>query len=388
MSDSRLEWLKTRPNACFKPFMTLSLRSHNQPDKQGIRHSCCCNLDVDYIQPGQETEFFDQLRGNIMQGKGHPACHLCYTDEANGAMSERIKNWLMIDDDMFNVLTRDYSDGSFEVYVKFSNSCPLACRSCDGLESSTYAKIAHQPVPAHVEADFLDDPANFARLKEIIQEAHDRYQLPILHVTGGEPLVQSGCVKLFRWMAEQGLSAKFDLRITTAWSINMDDEFAELIKNFRKIWFIISLDSVGKNYQYVRWPVKFQKIETNLARLVTYSRSRPENTVHVMFIPVISLNNAFYLENYLNYVANWLETYDMFALISMIHLYQPTPLKVENIPDIYRSKLLEIFERCQTHPLVNDPKQSALKYFVDSTVEQLKSGSGDAADGGAELPDR
>lgn len=378
MSIQRLDWLKANPAACFKPFLSLFLRSHYELDRAGIRHSCCCNLDTDFVPPGQEQTFFRDLRINIREGKMHPACHLCYKDEATGAMSERLKNWLMIDDVMFDRVSGTFQDGSFELYVKFSNSCPLACRSCDGRESSTYAKISHQSVEPQIIQDFTDDPETFEMLKSMVRNMHDTYECPILHITGGEPLVQQGCKRLMGWMKNNGLSEKFTLRITTAWSVNMDDEFADLVRSFGQVWFIISLDSVGHNYQYVRWPVQFNKIERNLESLAQFIYDRPSSTTHLILTPVISLNNAFYLKDYFDWVAGWLAANALQAQISMIHLYQPAYLKIENIPQPYRSQLIKVFQDCVNHPLVQEQSQSALKYFIESSIEQLSSDSHNA----------
>ena len=66
----------------------------------------------------------------------------------------------------------------------------------------------------------------------------------------------------------------------------------DYFKKFKFVRFNLSIDSVGTNYHYVRWPARFEKIERNVEHII--------NTLEpykfgCSLDPVFSLNNIFYI---------------------------------------------------------------------------------------------
>lgn len=374
MSIDRLIWAKENPAACPAPFSGVSLRAH-YVDRPDVRYSCCCNLEIKDIIPGQQQVFFQQLRDSMQAGQIHPACKICHSDESRGAISERIRYWLDYSEKDFSQFLERWNSDVFEIKVKFSNLCPMACRSCDSAESSTYAQIVKDnSVFNHIRQDFTLDPENWQAVKESVQQVADQYARPVLHLIGGEPLVQQGCERLMAWMKEQGLCSRFELRLTTSWAVNLSSEFLELMKSFRYVTFLLSIDSVGTNYHYVRWPVKFEKVEKNLATLINIMPSL--NAARVHLIPVFSLNNVFYLSDYLDYFYQWQQQNNIGVVLSNQHLFSPQYLQLEILPGPYRQRLADALSVCIEHPMVKQG-QSVLQASLKSTIDQLRRAPGD-----------
>lgn len=376
MSSDRMKWLQENPAICPAPFVGLALRSHYDNSRTDIRYSCCCNLNTNAVPPGGQREFFDALRNKIKHGQKHYACNLCYRLEEKGIVSERMRYWLSQPDDYIKTFLDTWSSDTFEIQVKFSNLCPIACRSCHSNESSTYSKITKDPsVTRNVEIDFTGIKKNLEEVQETIHDISSRFKIPALHLIGGEPLVQAGAVDLMQWVIEQGLANKFELRLTTGWSVNLNDKFLDCIKHFRSVYFLLSIDSVGKNYQYVRWPVSFNKVENNLERLLDIMPMLQESCIHLS--PVFSLNNIFYIVDYMDYFYAWMQKNRLSIPISNLHLHQPEYLQNEILPEPYRSDLRLLLEKCLDHPLITDSYQANLKAFLENTIDQLKNKSGD-----------
>lgn len=369
MAHDRLTWARENPAACLAPFSGLSLRAHYTNDP-GVRYSCCCNLDVKDIPPSQQQDFFQNLRSTMQQGQLHTACGLCYQDEQRGAVSERIRYWLDYPDQEFDRFLQQWHSDVFEIKVKFSNLCPMACRSCDGAESSTYAQITQDhSVYEHIRQDFTLDNGNWHEVQQSVMQVANSYARPVLHLIGGEPLVQPGCERLMSWMQQQDLCSRFELRLTTSWAVNLSNEFLSLMKHFRHVTFLLSIDSTGANYQYVRWPVKWEKVERNLEKLIQIRPTLQSSSVHL--VPVFSLNNAFYIKDYLDYFKDWQEQHQIPVVISNQHLYQPEHLQLEILPEPYRQELSESIVRCLQHPMV--ATQPVLRSSLQSTVDQLRA---------------
>lgn len=363
----RLAWARQNPAACLAPFSGLSLRAH-YTDDPGIRYSCCCNLDVQHVDHRRQEMFFQDLRTSLQQGQQHAACKLCYEDEDRGAISERIRYWLDFYDQGFDRFVHQWQSDVFEVKIKFSNQCPMACRSCAPGESSTYAQIARDSVAQHIREDFTADPEHWQEVIQSVKQAAERNKYPVLHLIGGEPLVQAGCERLLAWMQQENLCSRFELRITTSWAVNLSDSLLSLMQSFRHVNFLLSIDSTGPNYHYVRWPVKFEKVERNLQTLIDIRHLLPSHDIRL--VPVFSLNNAFYIKDYLDYFLDWQEKNGVSVIISNQHLYDPVHLQLEILPDLYRPYLIEHVQQCMAHPMVQS--QPILQSSLASTLAQLE----------------
>ena len=175
-------------------------------------------------------------------------------------------------------------------------------------------------------------------------------------------------------MYENNLTKKFSLRITTSLAVNLTTDLMTILKSFKQVTFNLSIDSVGDNYNYIRWPAKWTKIKRNLNELIAATEDM--NYMSVLN-PVFSINNIFYLEDYVEYFYRWIKDTDRFVQILNIHLHRPNFLTVESLPEPYRSKAADVVTRALAHPMFISNKQLTFKRFLQTTLEQLKTGSGD-----------
>jgi hypothetical protein len=181
--------------------------------------------------------------------------------------------------------------------ITFSNKCQLACRSCISAESSTFAQVTNTSHQVEfLEVDITDE--HFEYLTGFIVQLFEKYKRVNLHINGGESLIQNGAHKILNWAIENNYNSRMGIVITTALSVALNDTWKNYTDLFDGVTINCSIDSVGENYQYVRWPVKFDKLERNLLDLTLVKLST------VLITPVFTLNNIFYLKDYLDY---WLE---------------------------------------------------------------------------------
>jgi len=366
----KIKFIESNRVACPAPFTTIAIRASQASN--AVRYSCCCNLDVPVIE--NPDEYFDRLRSAIKQGKWSQACSTCYIDEANGAQSERMRYILNMADQAFDHFVKNYQVIEQEIFIKFSNLCTLACRSCNSVDSSTYARIIKDTsVAPAITHDFSDDPDNWALMVKLIVDASKIHEFPVLHLIGGETLVQAGSTKLLRWMYENNLTSYFSLRITTSLAINLSDELITILKSFKQVSFNLSIDSVGDNYNYIRWPAKWSKIDQNLADLV--ANTEDMNYMSVL-TPVFSINNIFYLPDYVDYFHRWIKDTGRFVQILNIHLHRPDFLTVESLPEPYRSAAADVVEKTLEHPMFVSNKQLTFKRYLQTTLAQLRTGAG------------
>jgi hypothetical protein len=379
----RTKWALEHPTLCLAPYNTIDVR-HSDNKKTNIYQTCCCNLDEELFVPTPGSDAFVEIKQQQLEGTWPSACHRCQYEEQNGGQSERVRALVEIPQHRFERFVKDQSIGEFEFRVKFSNLCSLACRSCSASESSTFGKITNSDVNELYEKDITDDSDHWnfiiTRIPELMKKAENFF----VHFIGGETLIQPGMIRLLQWMVRTKLAPKIHVRLTTAMTANPSDELMSLLAQFNSVDINLSIDSVGKNYQYVRWPARFSKIESNLDTLINYQSTLTVKNGREIRIPkwkcaispVFSLNNIFYINDWLDFWYQWYQQrgivfHNFVANMTM----QTNHLDVQALPAQYRLGLSALLKQCLTHPIFDAyPVQLAAIYtFLTLTIAELEN---------------
>lgn len=371
------------PTLCLLPYAVVDIR-HSENKKQKIYQTCCCNLDDSLFEPTTGPDVFSEIKQQQLDGVWPTACYKCLQEEQNGGQSERIRALVELPQDRFESFVRDQSISEFEFRVKFSNLCSLACRSCSASESSTFDKITNSNIDELYEEDISYDDAHWefiiTRIPKLMQKAEHFF----VHFIGGETLLQPGMIRLLNWMVRTKLASKVHVRLTTAMTVTPSNELLNLLSQFSSVDINLSIDSVGENYQYVRWPARFSKIETNLDTLITYQSTLTVKNGRKIRIPkwkcavspVFSLNNIFYINDWLDYWYRWYQQHGF-----VFHNYvsnltmQTNHLDVQALPAPYRAQLATLLKECLLHPIFDAyPRHLAAIYsFLVITIAELEN---------------
>jgi len=379
----RVQWAIRNPAMCLAPYTTVDIR-HSDNKTSDIFQTCCCNLDAKLFVPAADSDAFANLKQQHLQGIRPEACHCCWDEEQNGGQSERLRAFAEIAQDRFEQFVKDQTVSEFEVRVKFSNLCSLACRSCGPEESSTYAKITNTKVNDAFEIDISNDDVHWNFITSRIITLAKKTEFFFVHFIGGETLIQPGMIKLLQWMVRRGIAPNVHLRLTTAITVNPSTELLELMSMFNSVDINLSIDSVGENYQYVRWPARFAKIESNLETLINYESSltiKKGRKIRVpkwkcAVSPVFGLNNIFYIDDWLDYWHQWYQQHGV-----VFHNYvsnmtmQTNHLDIQALPAQYRPHLAAQLKQCLTHPIFDAyPTHLAAIYtFLTLTIAELEN---------------
>lgn len=372
VSESKIEWLRQRPYLCVSPYSKTDFRFHSN----GFHASCCCNLDVKHSVIEGSTVLLDQVRHSMSEKTTHPACWRCFQEESLGHVSERVSYLMHHSMDELEAFDQHgISVHEIEIGAKISNLCNLACRSCQPYDSSLWSKIAKIPVDYPVyEQDLSDHDRYWNVLLDHITAQSQIHDTLIVHPIGGETLLQKGFHRLIDWFMEQRLHDRTTFRITTNFATAISDLLAEKLTKFRKVELLASIDSVGENYHYVRWPAGFDKVTRNLETMKRLHDTYPDRFPVLTVVPIFSLNNIFYIEDVLDFWSDWTDSSGVPINLNTRNLYRPDLLCIEILPERYRSVLIEILKRCLDHRFFVDlvtPEQSSAYAHISSTLERL-----------------
>jgi len=261
---------------CVLPFFSY------EPATGSTKNIHCCRL-------AQGTDIAE-VQDAIKKQQRSPSCSTCWQLEDRGLPSERQIHNQTFDyyaDRDLALIEQDAIDQGFRpkiVKLTTSNLCNSTCITCNASCSSAWAKLEKYPVNYLV----MDLPS--LDLSEIIQ----------LSFVGGEPLLEKKNFVILEQLIELGNFNCF-ISIVTNGSIDLTPGQIDILSKFKNLNICLSIDGIGPQFEYLRYPLKWSKLEHNLKQFKKIAR-------HVSVSCMISNLNIFYYDQMIAYFdANQLE---------------------------------------------------------------------------------
>lgn len=320
-----------------------------------LRNNCCCN-----ILPNADVNI---VKKNILEGKLSSDCRNCWNSEEQTGSSERTISLLNVDTDSLKYFIETGQSNSYHIRIKFSNLCNLACRTCSPAFSSKYAQTHQLTVPSNLSQDIGFDSEIWDSITAGIVGACRTHDLVSITLLGGESLIQPGAINLIDWLIDQQLSVS--LNITTNLT-NLNTQLVDRLQYFNQVSIFASIDSVDKNYEYLRWPAKFETIISNLKRI-----QQLKNTL-LTIQPVWSLNNIFYIVDFLDWWFSWFQSNQEVPIRNVV-MTRPHYMTIQNLPKQYRPALAKIINIAMCHPIFKSNLQQSFYHFISGIKDFLDS---------------
>jgi sulfatase maturation enzyme AslB (radical SAM superfamily) len=261
----------------------LQINLKNSEDAVRINH-CCLRSDLKTVPMSSDiwaSPTLLPLRELNKQNTWHSGCWTCQGNELAGQTSFRTGTL-----EMFGNAT-DLS-GPQRLDLMFDIGCNLACRSC-GPNSSTYWQ-------KHLLENGLSSsgPSRQSRVDDMIGilKTLDLSNLRLVVFCGGETLLGSGYWQVAEVLADLVPNAQNQLILSfqTNGTQTIDQKYYSLIEKFHLVKLNISLDGVGEQFEYLRWPASWQQVVDNIMDM------RENLPVNVMFLieETMSIFNLYY----------------------------------------------------------------------------------------------
>ena len=249
--------LCTNKSFCLIPFMTLS-------NDYGYATLCFKNAlpitKIKDITDWSTDPMFAPIRNNLVAGIVMPdKCNVCYEREQAGGESARqfeSLEWAV------GLKLNDVQDAKQikdpVVYdIRPSNKCNIMCRMCDDKHShlieDEYKKIGWQTTTDEWKFQpFPYEKINYDTVERI-------------YWAGGEPTVMPEFYSFLRDCIKKN-QVNFDLNIGTNGQ-KISDRLWDLLKEFPRVTFNISIDGYKKVNDYIRWLSDFDSIRANCFKI-------------------------------------------------------------------------------------------------------------------------
>lgn len=237
-----------------------------------------------YLQENPMSEIYasghiKKIRQEFRDNKKPVECRWCWDKEDAGLLSKRQKKIQVLKDQGVEI---DYNkDPEFptEIQIVLNNSCNLKCRMCGPLlssewvkETKTYSDKDKSSFPETINID----PKKYFNRKQVgtpggvfIESVEEwgKY-IKEIEVIGGEPFYSSAWEQVFDKLIEFNYSKKIMLHITTNGTIYPSDLLKKLQHNFKHLSIALSIDGMGKIYEYIRSNGEWEKVYTNAKKFL------------------------------------------------------------------------------------------------------------------------
>jgi 4Fe-4S single cluster domain len=264
-----------------------------------------------------------------------------------------------------------HSMDAVSVDINLENDCNAACVTCTEKLSSLWAK--ENKKYQNDSTKIVLQSANSDSLIDQIIANVSLDKIKFVKFFGGEPLFTDTHLKFLQGIPNPELVT---VHYTTNASIYPSDQVFETWKKFKLIIFSASLDGIEDQFEYVRWPLSWQKVSRNLINLKTDARA-----FNVMFRVEFTANllNTYYydrLEHWVNQHWSTNSAGDR-TQINIHHCFGDI-WSLDYMPKSVRDQILQKYQpNSSVHRLVAnlpDPKPAkAWKQFVETWEPRRKN---------------
>lgn len=298
--------------------------THQMIDTNGSVKLCCVAEDPTQKPHGAHMSvkrknlselwndpYMQDVRRRMLDGKQVKDCGQCYRKERRGEYSFRQRANEDITSENRQIVVDKlphYLD------IRFGNLCNLKCRMCTGIYSKMLGEelegIANQNEEFRLLApdsaksytfDWYENPAFWNDLKNYIPS------VKLIYLTGGEPTLVQGNYEFLQQLINKGFAQNIDLVFNTNVT-NFQQKFLDLINQFKKVTFNLSIDGVEGVQEYIRYPSKWTHIQKNM-ELLMKKVQQSETKYDLVFTPTVSIINVANLSTFINWAYDFANTH-------------------------------------------------------------------------------
>lgn len=188
-----------------------------------------------------------------------PECSFCLKAEQNNTYSPRLE--------AFRRFAEFDTDETVSIEIQIDRDCNGACLICDINNSTTWWK--YNPDANILNIDYyLENELDVKKYVKQIEKHVDFGQVKKILFNGGEPLRSDAHTEIIDKIVQAQSPDKVTLHYVTNGSIMPDSNLIETWKKFRRVSLRLSIDGINEHFNYLRWPLHWDQVESNIKKLL------------------------------------------------------------------------------------------------------------------------
>ena len=254
------------------------------------------NVTNDDIESYRSSETLKQIKLDFKNNTWPKGCDRCRIEESSGIPSKRQLDYQRWTTEYNNY---DLNSGHLlTMSMSIGNTCNLKCIICSPHVSSLWAKEYEDLYKIKIP------PITKFRKDAVATLIDITPNLIHMDIYGGEPFL-SGMTEhriLLDHYIATGRADQITIHYTTNGIVWPKQEWFDRWKHFKEIDLQISIDGLGKKFDYIRFPGPWSDLEKNVSGYLEHERS--ETNFRISVAHTVSAFNVYYLDEFFN----WCET--------------------------------------------------------------------------------
>ena len=249
----------------------------------GLSVRPCCVYDQETIvNTAQDIEQW-RKQVNSLNSYQEPNCRDCnYVERSRVKGSRRQLSFQYVPE------TVQVGDPAW-LEIQTDITCNGGCVTCGPWFSSYWAQELGQPIKISSREDSLH------KISQLVDLQKTRH----IVILGGEPFLSDTDERLLDYIVDP---SKVSLQITTNGSVYPNSKKIASWQHFKSVLLNFSIDGVGARAEYLRYPLKWSKVEQNMLQL---NREASDNVRCKINHTLTSLNLYYFDEFYQWYQRHW-----------------------------------------------------------------------------------
>jgi len=244
---------------CVLPWYGVYIQPDGEVRNCAITHQPIGNINQGSLENILHNDLNAAIKRDMLEGLKHRRCSNCYNLEANqknhfDQISNRIWYIKIIKKDNLDFYDRPENHKLRILDLRWNNTCNFACVYCGPDLSSQWAVELN--MPQKINKDAFDQSLSYINSK--------LHEVEHVYLAGGEPLLIKENISLLNKIYE--INPNVDIRINTNLSV-INNTTYDLLKKFKNVHWTISVDSIEKEFEYVRYGGSWDIFVKNLKQL-------------------------------------------------------------------------------------------------------------------------
>ena len=254
---------------------------------EGLKHSCyhCPQHKIPLKSDLHNTPTTKEVRQQMLDGLKPAEDNYCYDIEKTGNYSDRQYLAVQFIKEDPNIIAKTAAyEPDEQVYpkyltVSFTNRCQMSCIYCGAGKSSTWKKEIDDfgPYPLAVKENYdkymprddilrAEDNPYVDKFWKWLPDAYPHLQT--IRLTGGEPLLDSNTFKLLEYVKDNPKKLSFEISTNLMVTDKRIVRYIDLVKDLPGQKCYVSIDTWGKQAEWIRTGLEINQFEQNLHRVL------------------------------------------------------------------------------------------------------------------------
>ena len=331
------------------------------------------NFNHTTLEEAWNSGYMRNVRKMMLRGEKPASCLKCYKEEESGHLSKR--NWeTEYWGNRFNLdelVAETKEDGSIPPKIRYidlrlGSKCQLACVMCSPHDSTGWIKEWNEMYPQMKNEKLKNtsgwhnkgrnDGASYNWHKnnprfwaDLMDQIPHMYQL---YFAGGESLIIDEHYELLEECIKRGHAKNMELRYNSN-AVEWRDDLFDLWAEFKRVRFHYSVDALGDQNDYIRYPSKWNHQVEQMWKL-----DATTDNVEVTTATTIMALNVGYIPDFIKWkVEQGFKKWNKWPFgaggINMHFAYWPPQLNVKTLPLELKKQVTDKYEN-EFYPWLNE----------------------------------